>query len=437
MTNIILNALIDFAIFSGSVLLYTLVGAYQNIDIWKMKWNWKIWLNGLVKYLALGAVIVGLSAEVFLLLDRANAQNINIVNAQAIAPPVILAIVLLASAGMIAKTIAKLSTGLGLTDEQIKQIQALSYKTDENTQLVITAPGLPTMPDDYIAKKLALEKEGGIGSVYSVPIGSYAAFRDAVNGNGYDIDNAYSYQCWDGAALLWQQLGLVLYTGNGLAIGCWDLKRDVNKYDKFDLINDVNSLQLGDVVVMRPNHIGFFNGWNGNAMSILGQNQGGNGNGAPFNIVNIAKSAFAGAFRFKAWVIAPAPVPTPTPAPVTKSVTDEIVTAVIRGDYGNGADRKIKLSNEGYDPNAVQAAVNAKLTKTPTPVQPAPADNSAIHYTYKSGDTFGQVILNLGLNTDKGLWGADGDVNYYNSQLHAQGIFNNIPIGTTITLVRR
>lgn len=60
-----------------------------------------------------------------------------------------------------------------------------------------------------------------------------------------------------------------------------------------------------------------------------------------------------------------------------------------------------------------------------------------VDYTYKEGDTFGQVILNLGLGTSHGLWGEDGDVAYYDQQLHDQGIYGNIPIGTTIHLIRR
>lgn len=148
------------------------------------------------------------------------------------------------------------------------------------------------------------DKEGGVGSVYSVPHGSYSAFKAAVNGRGYDIDNYYGWQCWDGAALLWQQFGLPLLTGNGLAIGCWDLKRTQNKGTRFDLVTNVNSLKPGDVVCMRPNHIGFFDGYDGGYMRILGQNQGGakgpNG-GMAFNIVKISKTAFAGAFRLKDW----------------------------------------------------------------------------------------------------------------------------------------
>lgn len=63
-----------------------------------------------------------------------------------------------------------------------------------------------------------------------------------------------------------------------------------------------------------------------------------------------------------------------------------------------------------------------------------------VEYTYKKGDTFGQVIKDLGLNTDKGLWGNDGDVAYYTQQLMDQGMLGsngNIPIGTKIKLRKR
>lgn len=78
------------------------------------------------------------------------------------------------------------------------------------------------------------------------------------------------------------------------------------------------------------------------------------------------------------------------------------------------------------------APVSANPTSTP---QTAPSNE--VSYTYKTGDTFGQVILNLGLQTNHGLWGEDGDVAFYTNQLHEQGIYGNIPVGTTIKLRRR
>ena len=40
---------------------------------------------------------------------------------------------------------------------------------------------------------------------------------------------------------------------------------------------------------------------------------------------------------------------------------DSVADAVIRGDYGNGADRAARLTAAGYDPTAVQTLVNKKL----------------------------------------------------------------------------
>lgn len=65
--------------------------------------------------------------------------------------------------------------------------------------------------------------------------------------------------------------------------------------------------------------------------------------------------------------------PTPTPSNPTKSI-DEVAKEVIRGDWGNGDDRKNRLTNAGYDYSAVQAKVNELLSgaSKPTPA-PAPA----------------------------------------------------------------
>jgi hypothetical protein len=45
----------------------------------------------------------------------------------------------------------------------------------------------------------------------------------------------------------------------------------------------------------------------------------------------------------------------------TKPVTNEIVQAVIRGNYGNGDARKTALAKAGYNYSEVQSAVNAAL----------------------------------------------------------------------------
>lgn len=51
-----------------------------------------------------------------------------------------------------------------------------------------------------------------------------------------------------------------------------------------------------------------------------------------------------------------------TTQPQTKPI-DQIANEVIAGQWGDGADRKKRLTDAGYDYNAVQNAVNAKLAK--------------------------------------------------------------------------
>ena len=47
-----------------------------------------------------------------------------------------------------------------------------------------------------------------------------------------------------------------------------------------------------------------------------------------------------------------------------KKTNQQIAIEVIAGRWGNGADRRNKLSQAGYDPNAVQSIVNALMSGT-------------------------------------------------------------------------
>lgn len=54
-----------------------------------------------------------------------------------------------------------------------------------------------------------------------------------------------------------------------------------------------------------------------------------------------------------------------------------VADAVIRGDYGNGSDREARLRAAGYDPATVQAIVNSKLGYTCAPVPSVNLDSVA------------------------------------------------------------
>ena len=68
-----------------------------------------------------------------------------------------------------------------------------------------------------------------------------------------------------------------------------------------------------------------------------------------------------------------------TPTPALRKSNEELADEVINGNWGNGEDRKRALTNAGYDYAAVQAIVNAKLGITPKP--------SGRYYTVVKGDT--------------------------------------------------
>ncbi len=64
-----------------------------------------------------------------------------------------------------------------------------------------------------------------------------------------------------------------------------------------------------------------------------------------------------GGLRIKPKEPVPAPAPV-TPAPAPAKDLDTLAREVIRGDWGNGAERVTRLQNAGFDPVAVQARVN-------------------------------------------------------------------------------
>ena len=77
-------------------------------------------------------------------------------------------------------------------------------------------------------------------------------------------------------------------------------------------------------------------------------------------------------------------------APVTGTKTvDEIAKEVINGLWGNGDDRKQKLTAAGYDYSVVQNRVNEILDG-------GTSSSSAVYYTVKKGDTLSKIASEYG-----------------------------------------
>ena len=185
--------------------------------------------------------------------------------------------------------------------------------------------GIAITKSDVVKKQAEFEKnvidKGGRGAVYSVPFGTYDEFRNAVLGRPYDIDGAYGAQCWDGVALLYEQVGRNFTTGGtGAAKGTFI---PANGGGDFQLI-PADQAQRGDIIVFSVGtygHVGFLDGNWGPQIRVLGQNQNGDGNGSPFSVVSMSSRTAIGAIRFNPWHVAPEPakpdVATPDANPTT------------------------------------------------------------------------------------------------------------------------
>lgn len=74
---------------------------------------------------------------------------------------------------------------------------------------------------------------------------------------------------------------------------------------------------------------------------------------------------------------------TPTPDTPSHKTNEEIAKEVIDGKWGNGDERKRKLTNAGYDYNVIQKIVNSLL-------------NPSLYYTVLKGDTLSKIAKKYG-----------------------------------------
>lgn len=82
--------------------------------------------------------------------------------------------------------------------------------------------------------------------------------------------------------------------------------------------------------------------------------------------------------------------PQPQPAPAPSKSIDELANEVINGQWGNGQERVERLTQSGYDYNAVQNRVNEIL-----------ATNNKQYYTIKSGDTLSGIASKFGTSVSQ------------------------------------
>ena len=172
----------------------------------------------------------------------------------------------------------------------------------------------------------------------TIPHSTYDEWRTATNGNGYNFDSTYGCQCYDLAAeFLWNvgfPSGYPIITSSS-AYTMWNNRianASYNGTTYFDLINNVNNIKRGDIIVFNftssnvYGHVGFadvdYDSWTPDPahpyeFPILSQNNQGTPDpqgGSYTNVHGYDIRLFLGAFRYKEWEVTP---PTPTPRTIS------------------------------------------------------------------------------------------------------------------------
>lgn len=120
---------------------------------------------------------------------------------------------------------------------------------------------------------------------------------------------------------------------------------------------------------------------------------------------NNGRWGMASGYTFRGCIVNPAIGKTPAPTPSTNKDIETIAKEVISGKWGNGQDRKDRLTKAGYDYVKVQAKVNEILSSNSQNSQP-----SVRYYIVQRGDTLSGIAKKLGIKDWHTLYNNNKDV---------------------------
>lgn len=250
----------------------------------------------------------------------------------------------------------------------------------------------------------------GSGVYYKTDLSSPATFVNAMNGRGFN--EGYGLQCVAGfKQFMFSLSGRVVPTRTGGASGYANQVGEIQALG-FTWHAGQAGMKDGDWAIFGGGQYGhvamYYQG------KFFGQNQG-SGNiyvGNAFNLMDLGgyRNSIIGYYRPNIWNgTASAPA---APAANSKTVNDQVVADVLKGVYGSGNDRILRLQAAGYNPAEVQAAVNSRVAAQ-APRATAPASTGYVQrsggdYVVRRGDTLGDIALRNGWHGTNGLFGNSG-----------------------------
>ena len=362
-------------VFFGAMALRGIFGYLKNkkIAVEDLKFDWKKFLSGSIKPIALTLAIGGLAALILAFLSLVDASGVEVAGLDQISIHNLLVGLFIADIGAIGYAIKEALLAFGLTDKQIAQIReaaeegetGINIGVDDDGNLVASAE---TKTDKSVKEILEEEAEGetvdhgveldpGKGAVW---VNTYPEpYRSAAKDTKVDPSTCYNRECVSYVAWkIAEATGAWPKRTGDMNAKNWIYRLPSWGYKKVSAPKN-GGLYVGVLTSGKYGHVVWFEG----DRTVSEYNYGSAGN---YGVRQINLSQYI-------WFEIKAPTVTPQPQPSTgKKSNDEVANEVIKGLWGNGNERKARLEAAGYNYSTIQNLVNKKLggsTSTSTGVK--------------------------------------------------------------------
>lgn len=147
--NLTLQALLALGIYGVLVLAYTGLGAYANINVFKINESFdrQKWINGLVKYALVSAAVIVTLIGSYATITLAPLWGVEVAGAQQISEKVIFAVLVTGIATIAAQNIGKIAQIFGMSKEKLAEIKQTALNTPKGENIVIEVAELAMRPD--------------------------------------------------------------------------------------------------------------------------------------------------------------------------------------------------------------------------------------------------------------------------------------------------